>query len=112
MPVLPAVPSTMVPPGRSAPEAFAVRTIDRAARSLIDWPGLRNSALPRISQPVSSDRRLRRISGVLPIRSMMERVTDTARPFGAPVGGATRQPSRWGLGTVLSTLAIPAPFPL
>jgi hypothetical protein len=33
-----------------------------------------NSALPRISQPVSSEARLRRMSGVLPMASMTEGV--------------------------------------
>ena len=66
MPVLPAVPSTIVPPGLSAPRATASRTIQSAARSLTDWPGFRNSALPRISQPVASDGPRRRISGVFP----------------------------------------------
>ena len=36
MPVLPAVPSTMVAPGLSAPEASAARMIPSAARSLTD----------------------------------------------------------------------------
>ncbi len=47
MPVLPAVPSTMVPPGRSAPRATASLMMYSAARSLTDWPGFMNSALPR-----------------------------------------------------------------
>ena len=55
MPVLPAVPSTMTPPGRSAPRATASRMIASAARSLTDPPGFMNSALPRIVQPVASD---------------------------------------------------------
>ena len=40
--------------------------MDSAARSFTEPPGFMNSALPRISQPVSSLRALRRISGVLP----------------------------------------------
>ncbi len=72
MPVLPAVPSTMTPPGRSCPFASASCTIASAARSFTDWPGLRNSALPRIVQPVSSDARLSLISGVLPMASRTE----------------------------------------
>ena len=67
MPVLPAVPSTMVPPGRKAPRATASRMMKRAARSFTDCPGFRNSALPRISHPVASDGPLRRMSGVFPI---------------------------------------------
>ena len=41
-----------------------------AARSLTEPPGLRNSALPRMVQPVSSDALRSLISGVLPIVSM------------------------------------------
>ena len=69
MPVLPAVPSTIVPPGRSEPSAMACRMMLSAARSLTDWPGFMNSALPRISQPVASESLRRRIRGVLPIAS-------------------------------------------
>ena len=47
MPVLPAVPSTIVPPACSAPRASASSTMPRAARSFTDPPGLRNSALPK-----------------------------------------------------------------
>ena len=72
MPVLPAVPSTIVPPGRSSPDARAAVTMPSAARSLMDWPGFRNSALPRMVQPVSSDAFFSLIRGVLPIRSATE----------------------------------------
>ena len=44
-----------VPPGWSRPRASASRTMYSAARSFTEPPGLRNSPLPRISQPVSSD---------------------------------------------------------
>ena len=44
--------------------------MNSAARSFTDWPGFMNSALPRISQPVSSEAWLRRMSGVLPIAAM------------------------------------------
>src|SRR6516165_4128845 len=71
IPVLPAVPSTTVPPGCSLPEFNASRMMNSAARSLTDWPGFMNSALPRMVQPVSSDARLSLISGVLPIASMI-----------------------------------------
>jgi hypothetical protein len=67
MPVLPAVPSTITPPGRKVPRFSASRTIANAARSLIEPPGLRNSALPKISQPVSSESRRKRMRGVLPM---------------------------------------------
>ena len=64
--MLPAVPSTTVPPGLSTPRRSASSTIHLAARSLTEPPGFMNSALPRISQPVSSLRALSRMSGVLP----------------------------------------------
>ena len=64
MPVLPAVPSTMIPPGLSCPLATASRTMARAARSLTDPPGFMNSALPRMVQPVSSEARRSLIMGV------------------------------------------------
>ena len=67
MPVLPAVPSTTVPPGFSTPRCSASRMIASAARSFTEPPGFMNSALPRILQPVSSEARRRRISGVLPM---------------------------------------------
>ena len=57
MPVLPAVPSTITPPGRRRPRSSASLTINSAARSLTEPPGLRNSALPRISHPVISEAR-------------------------------------------------------
>ena len=66
MPVLPAVPSTMVPPGRSVPRLTASLMMKSAARSFTDCPGFMNSALPRMVQPVSSDARLSLISGVRP----------------------------------------------
>src|SRR5215831_6223863 len=66
MPVLPAVPSTTVPPAFSVPRFSASRMIQSAARSFTDPPGLRNSALPRISQPVSRLTLSSRMSGVLP----------------------------------------------
>src|SRR3954467_11522600 len=73
MPVLPAVPSTTVPPGLSRPFFSASSMIASAARSFTEPPGFRNSALPRISQPVASERVFRRISGVLP--------TEPQKPF-------------------------------
>ena len=63
MPVLPAVPSTTVPPGRSVPRAMASRMMNKAARSLTDPPGFMNSALPRMLQPVSSEARFNLMSG-------------------------------------------------
>src|SRR6516165_3199156 len=56
----------MTPPGRSAPRSSASLIIASAARSFTEPPGLRNSALPRIVQPVSSEARRNLISGVSP----------------------------------------------
>ena len=67
MPVLPAVPSTTSPPGLRSPRFSASRIICLPARSLTDWPGFMNSALPRMVQPVASEARLSLISGVLPM---------------------------------------------
>ena len=83
MPVLPAVPSTTVPPGVKAPLFSCSRTIHRAARSLTEPPGLRNSALPKISQPVASLSMGMRISGVLP--------TLPANPFRVSIGSIPRR---------------------
>ena len=69
MPVLPAVASTTRPPGSISLRFSASRIICRPGRSLTDWPGFMNSALPRIVQPVASEARLSLMSGVLPIVS-------------------------------------------
>ena len=90
MPVLPAVPSTMTPPGLSSPFSSASRMMNSPARSLTDWPGFMNSALPRISQPVSSEARFRRISGVLPIAS----ITELSIKFPLVACGATLETHR------------------
>ena len=69
MPVLPAVPSTTVPPGHEQPAPLGVQH-DGARRTVLDrTPGFMNSALPRISQPVLSLARRNRISGVWPMAS-------------------------------------------
>ena len=67
MPVFPAVPSTIVPPGRRRPFASASRIIYRAALSFTDCPGFTNSALPKIEQPVASEAALSLIKGVFPM---------------------------------------------
>src|SRR5262245_54216566 len=69
MPVLPAVPSTMSPPGSRTPRRSASSTMNFAARSFTEPPGFANSALPRIVQPVISEARRNLISGVLPTES-------------------------------------------
>ena len=45
-PVLPLVPSTIVPPGYSRPSRSARSIIGIPMRSFIDPPGLKNSAFP------------------------------------------------------------------
>src|ERR1700730_1423009 len=76
MPVFPAVPSTMVPPGGNAPDASPSSTIPKAARSLTDPPGFRNSAFPQISHPVTSDNFRNRSNGVRPMVSQNPSVTN------------------------------------
>jgi hypothetical protein len=60
--------------------------IQRAARSFTDWPGFMNSALPRISQPVSSEARRSRMRGVLPTVEARSGLMGDIRdgPFVAP----------------------------
>ena len=73
MPVDPTVPSKIQEPvlGMRRPLYSASLMICRATRSFGLPPGLRYSALPRISQPVRSDRLAMRISGVFPISPSM-----------------------------------------
>src|SRR5215510_1786601 len=103
IPVLPAVPSTMTPPGRIRPLASASFTMASAARSLTEPPGFRNSALPRIVQPVSSDALRSLMSGVLPTVSLnpsrMFMVTGVlflgCEPEGESRQTAPRRARRW-----------------
>ena len=68
-PVEPTVPSVSRPPGAvRVPSARASWIIARATRSLTLPPGLRNSALARMSHPVASDNEGIRMRGVLPMR--------------------------------------------
>src|SRR5215475_5347544 len=60
----------MTPPGRSRPRSSASLMMKSPARSFTDPPGLRNSALPRIVQPVASEARRSLIIGVLPTVAM------------------------------------------
>ena len=72
MPVLPEVASTMVMPGRSAPERTASRTMRSAGRSLTDPPGLLPSTLASTRvRGGSASRALTSTSGVLPIADRM-----------------------------------------
>jgi hypothetical protein len=68
--VLPTVPSVIRPPGAfSFLSLIASCIISSATRSLTLPPGLRNSALARILQPVASERESMRTRGVLPMRA-------------------------------------------
>src|SRR5215467_6635381 len=92
MPVLPAVASTTSPPGLRSPRCSASRIICLAGRSLTDWPGFMNSALPRMVQPVASDACLSLISGVSPTASvtpsrMAMGILDPADEAGDPNNG-------------------------
>src|ERR1051326_3458180 len=72
MPVLPDVPSTMVPPGFSRPARSASSIILTAMRSLIELPGLNVSTFAR-TVPLTTPlvMRLMRTSGVSPMASRM-----------------------------------------
>src|ERR1700753_3679448 len=96
MPVLPAVDSTTRPPGLSSPRFSASRIIHLPARSLTDWPGFMNSALPRIVQPVASEARLSLISGVLPMASMTSllKVIFLSAAFPRRPSGSAGEPSQ------------------
>ena len=84
MPVLPAVPSTIVPPGRSSPRASASSTMNSAARSFTLAPGLANSHLPKMSHPVASLGPFSRTSGVLPMRASVSGAVCMARQMRPP----------------------------
>ena len=71
MPVLPLVPSMIVPPGLRRPFRSASSTIRSAIRSLMLWPGLKVSTLAYTVAGMSRTMALRRISGVWPIAPRM-----------------------------------------
>ena len=66
-PVLPAVASMMVPPGRSQPRCSASAIMARPTRSLTLPPGLSDSTLTDTVAGTSSASRRSRTSGVRPI---------------------------------------------
>jgi hypothetical protein len=85
-PVEPTVPSVMSPPVRNAPDSRESSIIWSATRSLMDPPGLRNSALASTVHPVRADRALRWTSGVFPIRlAMVGDAIDIDRAFDCSV---------------------------
>ena len=66
IPVFPAVPSTTVPPLAINFFSWASLIKARAALSFTDPPGFKNSAFPKLLQPVFSDAALNFINGVFP----------------------------------------------
>ena len=73
MPVLPDVPSMIVPPGLSRPSRSASSIIFTAMRSLIELPGLNVSILATTSAATTPlGMRLSRTIGVSPMVSRME----------------------------------------
>ena len=80
--MLPAVPSTISPPGSITLRRSPSSTMYFAARSLTDPPGFKNSALPKIVQPVSSDALRSFKSGVLPTASTKSVRTSMPRCYG------------------------------
>src|SRR5690606_40681743 len=71
-PVLPLVPSMIVPPGFSSPFRSASSIIATPIRSLTEPPGLKNSTFASSVPGRSAPSRCRRTSGVLPMVSRME----------------------------------------
>ena len=71
IPVLPDVPSTIVPPGLRPPDATASSMIAAPMRSFTLAAGLADSSLARTVACSPSVRELRRTSGVLPMVSEM-----------------------------------------
>src|SRR5438067_2168020 len=69
MPVLPLVPSTIVPPGFKRPSFSARSMIGIPIRSLSEPPGLKNSALANTGVRIPRVTRPSRMSGVHPMSS-------------------------------------------
>ena len=75
-PVLPEVGSTIVPPGRSCPDASAAAIIRSAMRSLTEPPGLKYSTLASTCDPgMPRVTERSRSSGVFPTSSLRESYT-------------------------------------
>ena len=72
IPVFPAVPSTIIPPFEISFRLIASWTINNAALSLTDSPGLKYSAFPYIWQPVNSEACFSLTNGVFPIWDITE----------------------------------------
>ena len=70
MPVLPLVPSMMVPPGLSKPAFSASSTMRTAMRSFTELPGLKYSTLARMVPLMPAVTLLSLTSGVWPTASM------------------------------------------
>ena len=71
-PVLPAVASTIVPPGCKRPVRSASSSMERPILSFTLPPGLYSSSLAKSCTPSGSPRWFSFTSGVFPIKSCME----------------------------------------
>src|ERR1700691_2615172 len=80
-PVLPLVGSTMTPPGVKSPSRSAASIIVSAGRSFELPPGVIDSSFTRTSTPWGVRSRLKRTSGVSPIRSSREFATRMAAAY-------------------------------
>ena len=69
IPVLPEVPSTIVPPGSNLPSLSASSTICNAVLSFTELPGLKNSTFAKTSASTSEVILFNLIKGVFPIVS-------------------------------------------
>ena len=69
--MLPLVGSTITPPGFNSPERSAASMMRSAMRSLDEPPGFRYSTLTAMVARTPAVTLLRRMSGVLPIRSVI-----------------------------------------
>ena len=84
---MPAVASTMVPPGLSRPSASAASIIVRAGRSLIEPDGFALSSL-RNSRHGPRSMRVTSMSGVLPMRSRTDAMATYSIAWGEPAAPA------------------------
>src|SRR5579863_8317240 len=80
-PVLPLVGSTITPPGFKSPSRSAASIMVSAGRSLELPPGFIDSSFTRTCTPFGVARRLKRTSGVSPMRSNREFATRMAPPY-------------------------------
>ena len=93
MPVLPDVPSMIVPPGLRRPSRSASSIIFTAIRSLIELPGLNVSSLASTWPVTSRAMRLMRTIGVWPMAPRMFDAIFVTDDYGAVAGVRAIRPS-------------------